>query len=353
MYLQGLRERATFRPPEPTLSPAACTLNAGAFRNSSQSYNRSMDPLSDVLSLLKPRTYVTGGLSAGGEWSIHLSAYAGIKCYTVIAGECWLSVEGVEQPVRLRAGNCLLLPHGRPFVLASDLTLPPVDVRTLLAVVARYNGVLKVSPGDDFFLLGSHFALEGDARFLLEVLPPIVLLEDEAHREPIRWAVERMLREMRDFQPGGTLVAQQVAYTLLVEALRLHLADGVKRGAGWLFALADKRMRMALSCIHQTPAHAWTLQELARSAGMSRTAFAQTFKRTVGESPMVYLTRWRMTLAANRIQDRREPISSVAPALGYQSESAFSAAFKRQWGSSPRQYLRSRRLQLSAAGSDQ
>ncbi len=311
-----------------------------------------MDPLSDVLSLLKPRTYVTGGLSAGGEWSIHLPAHEGIKCYAVVAGECWLSVEGVEQPVRLRAGNCLLLPHGRPFMLASDLALPPVDARTVVLSVERYNGVLQVSPGNDFFLLGSHFALAGDARFLLDALPPIVMLEDETHRESTRWAVERMLREMRDFQPGGTLVAQQVAYTLLVEALRLHIADGAQRGTGWLFALADTRMRTALSCIHQRPAHAWTLQELARSVGMSRTAFAQTFKRTVGESPMAYITRWRMTLAANRIQDKRESISSVAPSLGYQSESAFSAAFKRQWGSSPRQYLRSHCPQLSATAND-
>ena len=302
-----------------------------------------MDPLSDVLSLLKPRTYVTGGLSAGGQWSLGFSTFGGIKCYTVAAGECWLAVEGIEQPVRLRAGNCVLLPHGRPFALASDLTIPPVDARTLLSVVERYNGALSVSPGEDVFLIGSHFALEGDARFLLDVLPPIVLLEAEAHRESIRWAVERMVREMRNFQPGGTLVAQQVAYTLLVEALRVHLADGAQRGTGWLFALADTRMRTALSCLHQAPAHDWTVEELARSAGMSRTAFAQTFKRTVGESPMAYLTRWRMTLAANRLKDKREPISSVAPSLGYQSESAFSAAFKRQWGSSPRQYLRTRR----------
>jgi len=311
-----------------------------------------MDPLSDALSLLKPRTYVTGGLSAGGPWSLRIPKYEGIKCYTVVAGECWLSVEGIEQPVRLRAGSCLLLPHGRPFVLTSDLDLPPVDARTIVSTVERYNGVLKVTPGDDFLLLGSHFALEGDARFLLDALPPIVLLEDEAHRESIRWAVERMLREMRDFQPGGTLVAQQVAYTLLVDALRLHITDGARRGTGWLFALADKRMRNVLSRIHQSPGHAWTLQELARSAGVSRTAFAQDFKRIVGESPMAYITRWGMTLAASRIQDKREPISAVAPSLGYQSESAFRAAFKRQWGSAPRQYLRSRRLQLSATARD-
>ena len=204
----------------------------------------------------------------------------------------------------------------------------------------RYNGIFSLSPGEDLFILGSHFALEGDARFLLDVLPPVVMLETEPQRESLRWAVERMLREMRDPQPGCTLIAQQIAYTLLVEALRLHLADDLQRGTGWLFALADSRMRAALSCMHREPARSWSLQDLARSAGMSRTAFAQVFKRTVGTSPMDYLTQWRMTLAAKRMQDTAESISSMAPALGYKSESAFSAAFKRQWGISPREHVR-------------
>jgi AraC-like DNA-binding protein len=221
--------------------------------------------------------------------------------------------------------------------------MPPTDARELISTVERYQGILYVNPGDDFLVLGSHFALEGDARFLLDVLPPVVMLDNESQKESLRWAVERIMREMRDWQPGGTLVAQQVAYTLLVEALRLHLADNLQNGTGWLFALADKRMSAALSSIHREPARAWTLQDLARSAGMSRTAFAQTFKRTVGISPMDYLTQWRMTLAAKRMQDTRDTISSIAPALGYRSESAFSAAFKRHWGRSPRQHLRAQR----------
>jgi AraC-like DNA-binding protein len=303
-----------------------------------------VDPLSDVLSLVKPRAYVTGGLAGGDPWSIRLPAYDGIKCYAVAAGVCWVEVDGVDEPVQLRPGSCVLLPHGRPFVLTSDLAIPPVDARTLLlAVEKRHDGVLALSPGNNFFVLGSHFALEGDARFLLDVLPPIVVPEDSAQRESTRWAIERMVREMRDFQPGGTLVAQQVAYMLLVEALRLHVASNAPRGSGWLFALADARMERALTCIHQSPGQPWTVEELARSAGMSRTAFAQVFKRTVGETPMSYLTRWRMTVAANRLQDERASIASVAPSLGYQSESAFSAAFKRQWGSSPRDYVRGRR----------
>jgi len=221
-----------------------------------------MDPLSDVLSLLKPRAYVTGGITAGGQWSVSFPAHEPIKCYSVVTGEGWLSMEGVKEPARSRAGSCLLLPHGRAFLLASDLTLPPRDARELLSKKERYNGILSVSPGEDFFILGSHFALEGDARFLLDVLPPVVVLENESQRESLRWAVERMLREMRDPQPGGALIAQQVAYTLLVEALRLHLADDLQRGTGWLFALADSRMSAALSCMHREPARAWTLPDL-------------------------------------------------------------------------------------------
>lgn len=299
-----------------------------------------MDPLSDVVSLLRPRTYVTGGITAGGQWSVRFPAHEGMKCYCVVAGACWLSMEGVQEPARLQAGSCALLPHGRPFVLASDLTLPSRDAWELLTTVGRYNGILSASPGEDFFVLGSHFALQGDAHFLLDVLPPIVMLENPSQRESLRWAVERMLREMRDPQPGGTLIAQQVAYTLLVEALRLHLGDDRQPGTGWLSALGDSRMGAALACIHGDPARAWTLQDLARAAGMSRTAFAQAFKRTVGTSPMGYLTQWRMTLAAKRMQDTGETISSIAPAVGYKSESAFSAAFKRRWGRSPREHIR-------------
>ncbi len=189
-------------------------------------------------------------------------------------------------------------------------------------------------------MLASYFVLEGDARFLLDVLPPVVMLSDPLQVESMRWAVERLLRELHNPQPGGALVTQQIAYTMLVDALRMHLDSGSQRGQGWLSALADKRMRAALSAIHSEPANAWTVQKLAYTVGMSRTAFAQTFKKFVGSSPMEYLTTWRMTLAANRIQLRGESVASITPVLGYQSESAFSAAFKRKWGSSPRTFAR-------------
>jgi len=100
----------------------------------------------------------------------------------------------------------------------------------------------------------------------------------------------------------------------------------------------------ALSSIHEAPARAWSLQQLARSAGMSRTAFAQAFKRAVGQSPMGYLSDWRMTLAANKLKRPGATIAEVAPQTGYKSESAFSTAFKRHWGSSPREFVRRSRV---------
>jgi AraC-like DNA-binding protein len=131
---------------------------------------------------------------------------------------------------------------------------------------------------------------------------------------------------------------------MLVQALRLHLAEGLRGGVGWLFALADKQMSAAIHSMHDAPAHRWSLQELAERAGMSRSTFALKFKEKVGESPMEYLTRWRMLLAGDKLVNSSDPVSVISLSLGYESESAFSTAFKRVMGCSPRQYSRDRNL---------
>ena len=174
------------------------------------------------------------------------------------------------------------------------------------------------------------------------MLPPIVHIRKESDKAAMRWSLERMMEELRERQPGSFLVAQQIAYMMLVQALRLHLAEGLRGGVGWLFALADKQMSAAISSMHDDPAHRWTVEELATRAGMSRSTFALKFKETVGTSPMEYLTRWRMLLAGDRLVNSKDPISVIALSLGYESESAFSTAFKRVMGCSPRQYSRGR-----------
>jgi AraC-like DNA-binding protein len=299
-----------------------------------------MDPLSDVLSLLKPRSYMFRGFDVGGDWSIQFHRHQGIKCYAVVSGQCWLSVEGVPDAVRLKAGDCFLLPRGRPFRLASDMALPPVDALAALSAETR-GGVASYNGGGDFFGVGGYFDFDGHhAGILLGLLPPIVHIRKELDKAALRWSMERMMQELQEPQPGGFLIAQHLAHMMLVQALRLHLAEGLKGGVGWLFALADKQMSAAISAMHADPAHPWTLQALAERAGMSRSTFALRFKETVGASPMDYLTRWRMLLAGERLVNSSDPISVIALSLGYESESAFSTAFKRVMGCSPRQYSR-------------
>ena len=199
--------------------------------------------------------------------------------------------------------------------------------------------------GGDCFIVGGHFALTGNhAGILLGVLPPIVHIRKESDKAAMRWSLERMMQELREPQPGCFLVAQHLAHMMLVQALRLHLAEGLIGGVGWLFALADKQMSAAINSMHDDPAHGWTIQKLAERAGMSRSTFALKFKETVGASPMEYLTRWRMLLAGDRLANSSDPISVIALSLGYESESAFSTAFKRVMGCSPRQYSRDRNL---------
>ncbi|MBW4696740.1 MAG: helix-turn-helix domain-containing protein [Aphanocapsa lilacina HA4352-LM1] len=119
---------------------------------------------------------------------------------------------------------------------------------------------------------------------------------------------------------------------MLVQALRLHLAEGLRGGVGWLFALADEQMGAAINSMHDDPAYRWTLQELAERAGVSRSTFALKFKETVGASPMAYLTRWRMLLAGDRLANSSDPVSVIALALGYESESAFSHSLQEGHG---------------------
>jgi hypothetical protein len=217
-----------------------------------------MDPLSDVLSLLKLRSYVVGGFDAGGEWSIAFGRYDGIKCYAVVSGQCWLSVEGVPEAVRVRAGDCYLLPRGHPFCVASDLALTPIDARTFFPSPVN-GGVVLLNGGEDFSSVGGHFALSGDhARMLLEMLPPIVHIQKEADKAALRWSMERMRQELREPQPGGFLVAEHLAHLMMVQVLRLHLAEGLKGGVGWLFALADRQMSAAINAMHEDTAHRWT-----------------------------------------------------------------------------------------------
>ena len=300
-----------------------------------------MDPLSDVLALLKPQSIVSAGFDAGGNWAITVDDPVGwIKCYAVTQGGCWLAVEGVSDPIRLVSGDCFVLPSGRPFRLASDLGVAPIPASTAYSALRR-NGVVTHNGGGDVFLVGSRFAVDGrQAEMLLRTLPPIIHLEASNDQAALRWAIERMVEELQQNRPGAELVAQHLAHMMLVQALRLHLSRQADARVGWFFALSDPPISAAMGAMHADPAHRWTLAELAGLAGLSRSVFAERFRVKVGETPIEYLTRWRMMLAGDRLTHTGDQLAKTALSLGYESESAFSTAFKRVMGCSPRRYAR-------------
>ena len=301
-----------------------------------------MDPLSDILALLKPRSFLTAGFNAGGAWAVRFGDQAGqIKCYVVISGGCMLSVEGIEQTVRLAAGDCFVLPTGRSFTLGSDTAITPLDANEVFAQ-PRQNGVIVHNGGGDLFLLGSRFEVDGrHSTVLLRTLPPILNLSMAADQTALRWSIERMQAEMSENRPGSSLVAHHLAQMMLVQALRLSLSQGLDDGPSWFFALSDPQLSLAIGAIHEAPARRWTLGDLADCAGMSRSVFAQRFREKVGETPIAYLTRWRMMLAGDKLATTNLTLAQVALAVGYDSENAFSSAFKRVMGTAPRQYARS------------
>lgn len=311
-----------------------------------------MDPLSDVLSLLKLQSYVSGGFDAGGEWAIAVDRDPSTKFYAAVTGTCWLAVDGVPDPVRIESGDCVLLASGRPFRVASNLSLPAVDVATI-GTGFMDGSVTRLNGGGDFFCVGAIFTLTGEhAGVVRDMLPPIVHIANEGDKAVLRWCIERMRAELRDRQPGGYLIAQQLATMMLIHALRLYLVDEPRARIGWFFALADKQMAAAIGAMHDEPARRWTLASLARRAGMSRTSFTLRFKAMVGTSPIEYLTQWRMMLAGDRLVSSSESIADIASALGYASESAFSTAFKRVRGCSPSRFVRSDpRLRLESRAS--
>jgi AraC-like DNA-binding protein len=158
-----------------------------------------------------------------------------------------------------------------------------------------------------------------------------------------------MIDELQRGRPGCEVVVDHLAHIALVKILRFHLSEVAHARSGWLYALADARMGVAIAAMHEAPSRRWTVALLASASAMSRTAFATRFKTTVGRAPLDYLTQLRMLMAARQLAEPGARVSKVAQDLGYESESSFSAAFKRAMGMPPRRYAEHTRRGAPAA----
>jgi AraC-like DNA-binding protein len=296
------------------------------------------DPLSDILDLLGARCMLSGALSADGRWVRHFPRPNVIKVMAMVEGSCWLTMEDIAAPLRLEPGDVVLVNGRHAMTMSSDLrAAKDVDNTATLTVTPHLR---QIGTHRDTYILGGHVALDPNRQgLLLDVLPPVIHISGASEEAGVlRWLLNQLAREWDAQRPGAATAAGQLAQLIFVQALRAHLETEGLLAGGWLKALADERIAPALGLIHADPAKAWTLAELAKAVGMSRTSFALRFKAVVGVAPLAYLTQWRMHLAERDLRQSDVPVSSLAFRLGYTSESAFSNAFKRVTGVAPRRY---------------
>lgn len=309
-----------------------------------------MDALSEVLRLIRLR----GALFLHGEfqepWCVmapEALQMAPVLCpgadrlaivHAVLAGRCWIRMPDGD-PVELIAGDVATLPGGHAHLIGSGLRHAPVDLQHVVAIdipsvaPVRYGG-----NGDSTVLVCGWFAYEGDVpNPLLAGLP--ALFRSAVGGRPCGPWLEHSLRyalsEAAARRPGSSAVAARVAESLFVEAVRSYVESLPPQHGGWLAGLRDPLLGRCLALMHERPGHDWSVEALARAVHVSRSVLAERFTSAIGVSPMQYLKRWRLALAARMLGDGSAQLVQVAAAVGYESQASFTRAFKSAYGMAP------------------
>lgn len=296
-----------------------------------------MDPLSEVFSLINIRGARCTRFEASGRWSYRFPAKPAVKFGAVLAGDCWIDF-GEGQRHQLAAGDCFLLANAPSYVLANDDHVLSDDGMSAFdwaqSDVARHEG------NDTVLIAGTFSFEESDADLLLDSLPTFLLIPSRnASATVVRSTLAILDIEIKGTQIGAAVLTDRLVDILLVQVLRAALIQDDGDNLGWISALADPRIGRAIGLMHGDAAYPWSLETLAASVAMSRSAFSKRFKSLVGLAPLDYLLRWRMRLARNALR-RGSTVATVASEVGYSSESAFGHAFKRIYGIAPRRYWR-------------
>ena len=273
--------------------------------------------------------------------------------HLITDGECCVEMPG-QAPVQLVAGDAVLFTQGDAHRMGSEPGLPPASGGGRLAeVLSRRPGRLAYGGGGARTRLVCGY-LACDARLasmLLQGLPPLVKVNvrDSSAGTWLEASVRYALAEARSPRPGGAGVLAKLAEVLFIEVLRLYMNEQGEGRTGWLAGVGDRIVGVALDALHRNPAKAWTLDELARTAGTSRSVLAERFQLLVGASPIQYLTQWRMLLAANLLSRSNAPLTRIAEDVGYQTDTAFSRAFRREYGAPPAAWRRSQLVRATPA----
>jgi AraC-like DNA-binding protein len=293
------------------------------------------DPLDFIVALLQSRAVRSKVVAGGGQWSSRKPRYTDPSFCVMLEGVCWFLPEDGDA-IELRDGDFLLLPETPSFVLASDPDLPPTDAPIDIDGDAAYG-----DEAPTMRMLGGYFQFDrANAELVARLLPPAILIRrGQPGASRLGRIVELIAEEAGEHNRCRDLILERLVEVLLIEAWRFETEHAsVERGL--LGGLADPALSGVLRALHADLAGPWTVEKLARTAGMSRAVFADRFSRTVGIPPMQYLTEWRVARAKELLLSDRPTLSAVAGRVGYSSASAFSAAFTRVAGCSPAEFAK-------------
>jgi len=310
-------------------------------------FYHSVDPLSDVLRAVRLTGAYFYMVEAAHPWSIltveatklvprvHPAAEHLISYHVLTSGTCWGGVEGDEQTL-MQPGDAIIFPQGDANLLSS-VQSRAADAATLDATPRRYPGTVRVGTGSgptSTFVCGFLGCDVRPYNPLLSAVPRHVLARGIAGD----WLAEfprHVVAESNDPRPGTDTMLTRMAELMFVEVVRRHVAALAPHATGWLAGLGDAVVGPALRALHDRPEHAWTLPDLARTIGTSRTVLVERFSELVGVPPVQYLTQWRLQLAADQLARGSAKVATIGARVGYASEAAFSRAFKRATGQSP------------------
>lgn len=317
-----------------------------------------MDPLSDVLRAVRLNGAFFYLVEASPPWSTasvaarelmprvlpdaeHLISY-----HILLSGVCWGGLQD-EPQVCMRPGDVIVFPHGDPHVMSSDAgrRMPGDDASD---APSRYPGTVYLGTAtrrETRFVCGFLGCDLRPFNPLLASLPRCLHLPGAAGGWLAQFP-QQVVEESRLGRLGSETILTRMAELMFVEVVRRHVERMPEQNAGWLSGLRDPVVGPALVRLHERPAHAWTLPELAKAISTSRTVLAERFTEMVGVPPMAYLARWRMQLASEQLTHGSAKIATIALQVGYESEAAFSRAFKRETGASPAAWRRKRRGEL-------
>ena len=317
-----------------------------------------MDPITDIFRTLHVTAFGQHRLEATAPWGLIQEKLTEEKVtpsdkkisptdlahFAMLSrGNCWLSVDGIPEPIPLTGGDCILLARDTSIVLRdSPRTRPRSTFREIAAKanshVAHYGG----GGAPTTIVCGSLSFERASLKPITQLLPSFILIKaDQAHTLALHNTMQALASEMAEQTPGSEVVATRLAEVLFIQALRAHIASEVEwRNKGRLRAIFDPQVGAALNAVHDSVSTPWTVESLAEAAGMSRSAFAARFKGLLGQTPLEYVTGWRMQKAMQLLEQRDKKLIDVARLVGYESDAAFSKAFKRVVGANTGEYIK-------------